>query len=139
MQLKEQKLKQSFKDQFNEILIIIHPCINDRLIILINLSTYMVSIFFQPSSFFFLHTDTYTAVLSVASVFISMCNVCLSPLYFFSQQFQLPLKNQQYSLSRILISQMVPMPPLLSEGAERQHCLTQKASCELAMMSQLDY
>lgn len=140
MQLKEQKGKLSFKDQFNEILIIIHPCINDRLIILKNLST-CLSAFFQPSSLFFLHTVKHRHLhrCLVCSKCLFPCVMCVYPLYiFFSQQFQLPLKNQQYSLSRIVISQMVPMPPLLSEGAEKQHGLTQKASCELAMMSQPD-
>lgn len=85
MQLKEQKGKLSFKDQFNEILIIIHPCINDTHHIekSVNLSVSIFSSLPAFSSYTQSNTDTYTAVQSVASVYISMCNVCLSPLYFF--------------------------------------------------------
>lgn len=85
MQLKGQKGKLSFKDQFNEILIIIHPCINDRLIILKNLSTCLSAFFpaFEPFLLTHSQTQTLTPLFSLQQVFISMCNVCLSPLYFF--------------------------------------------------------
>lgn len=86
MQLKEQKGKLSFKDQFNEILIIIHPCINDRLIILKNLSTCLSAFFpaFQPFLLTHSQTQTLTPLFSLQQVCLFPCVMCVYPLYIFS-------------------------------------------------------